>query len=1081
MHRQLLIYLIVFLVIALKSDASFNPAITFPRNGSASCVDYDNDGYPDLIIGLTIYHNNGNGKFLQVGSVPATVDPNGVSCGPTAWVDFDSDGVRDVLVFGNGPNSRTDSNDNGIGHPTDRIIRITGFANGVPILADHFDILGWDVPYTDQTAPETLMTNPNATYAVAIADINRDGKPDVYLGRGRLGDLIRDNNSEWYGKDWLVKNISYPGAIQMTDISNDVGLTRDNQYCPDILSYRQFRNTDGLGAADYNYDGYPDFFAATYRCKCNTFWKGGPGDKHGFSIINATDQHNCQSSTGLNLTNIEQGDVLHGCGVYWFDYDNDGYLDLMEARVSHFVKVGGLRLWHNNKDGTFTNVSNLLPQIQNAYSSQHYRCIAAGDYDNDGDLDVYVTRYAYGPVKYRNDLPAYFRGRMLRNNLVETGNPSFTDITAAENLDNSSHVDTWGTCFIDYNNDGKLDLFTIQGFASADAVDELWKNDGQWTGHWLDINLIPPKEVGGIRINRDAIGAVLQIWIDKNRNNLRDSGEILTRQQMGCTTGSSLWQGPTPLHFGLGPYTTGNVPIKGRVFWPGVVDHDKNPIWVDFDIPGVDLAITVTGGTAPSGIPGMPAPKGTYSGTSVTFKWEPADDLGSGVAGYNCQIGTSPDGCDVFNSNIGNKLSITINGQNKITYYCRVQSVDNAGSVTYWSASSDGVTVDTESPTGSVVINGGVEYSNNNSVTLTLSAQDTGSGVCRMRFSQDGISWNEWEPYSTSKTWQLPVGDGVKHVYVMYSDIIGNASQAVDDTIILDQTPPTPGKASSPGVAQDVPINISYSDASDAQSDLKQVKLWCKKGLAGKWVAASCAPQNLSNSTFEFMDITGQDTYYFDLVAEDKAGNQSSLPTGDGQASTIYTGAVPYSIDAAKAYTGDVAVSVSGAVTAVFEDYFYIEAVDRSVGIRVIKPSHEMSVKNTIQVKGNVLTFPTGERAINAISIKDLHIPTLIYPLGMNNASLGGGTIGAQAGVSGGNGLNNIGLLVRTSGRVSNINANTFRIDDGSGVGLDAVVTSGVSLPANDSYVAVTGIVSCSKDQKGSIYRVILVTSCTVY
>ncbi|MGB5933109.1 MAG: Ig-like domain-containing protein, partial [Anaerolineae bacterium] len=88
-------------------------------------------------------------------------------------------------------------------------------------------------------------------------------------------------------------------------------------------------------------------------------------------------------------------------------------------------------------------------------------------------------------------------------------------------------------------------------------------------------------------------------------------------------------------------------------------------------------------------------------------------------------------------------------------------------------------------PTGSILINGGDEYTDSTGVTLTLSASDT-NGVSQMRFSNDGTSWSIWESYTTSKTWTLTASDGTKTVYVEYRDSPGNICDPVSDTIILD-------------------------------------------------------------------------------------------------------------------------------------------------------------------------------------------------------------------------------------------------------------------------------------------------------
>ncbi len=92
--------------------------------------------------------------------------------------------------------------------------------------------------------------------------------------------------------------------------------------------------------------------------------------------------------------------------------------------------------------------------------------------------------------------------------------------------------------------------------------------------------------------------------------------------------------------------------------------------------------------------PAAPSVQGAFTGsTSVVFTWTAASDAGSGISGYNCRVGTSPNGSDVFSANVGNVLSTTITGVYGLCYYCSVQAVDNAGNSSNWSASSNGITV----------------------------------------------------------------------------------------------------------------------------------------------------------------------------------------------------------------------------------------------------------------------------------------------------------------------------------------------------------------------------------------------------
>jgi len=100
---------------------------------------------------------------------------------------------------------------------------------------------------------------------------------------------------------------------------------------------------------------------------------------------------------------------------------------------------------------------------------------------------------------------------------------------------------------------------------------------------------------------------------------------------------------------------------------------------------------------------------------------------------------------------------------------------------------SDTIILDTTSPGGSISIDGGATYTNSQSVTLSLSAENT----AQMHFSNDNSFWSSWEPYATSKSWTLSSGDGEKTVYAEFKDPAGNVSKTYSDTIILHRTPPT--------------------------------------------------------------------------------------------------------------------------------------------------------------------------------------------------------------------------------------------------------------------------------------------------
>ncbi|MBI2166682.1 MAG: hypothetical protein HYU34_00350, partial [Candidatus Omnitrophica bacterium] len=103
---------------------------------------------------------------------------------------------------------------------------------------------------------------------------------------------------------------------------------------------------------------------------------------------------------------------------------------------------------------------------------------------------------------------------------------------------------------------------------------------------------------------------------------------------------------------------------------------------------------------------------------------------------------------------------------------------------------SDTLILDLEAPTGLVEINGGDPFTKSASVTLDLTADDEGTGVEKMRFSQDGQIWTDEEDYATSKDFNLNPGDGDKQVYVQFKDGTGRWSDSFTAQITLDTTAP---------------------------------------------------------------------------------------------------------------------------------------------------------------------------------------------------------------------------------------------------------------------------------------------------
>jgi hypothetical protein len=158
--------------------------------------------------------------------------------------------------------------------------------------------------------------------------------------------------------------------------------------------------------------------------------------------------HNNGNGTFTKVTNSVAGRDGSGQGCAWGDYDNDGFLDLFVTRVNQ-----SNLLYHNNGDGTFTRIS--TPFSSDTAISQG---CSWGDYDNDGLLDLVVCNNNAGNFLYHNDGQGHFT-KVL-------GSP-ITTVTAPSS----------GSAWADYDNDGFLDLF----IAVRGGVNLLFHNNGDGT------------------------------------------------------------------------------------------------------------------------------------------------------------------------------------------------------------------------------------------------------------------------------------------------------------------------------------------------------------------------------------------------------------------------------------------------------------------------------------------------------------------------------------------------------------------------------------------------------------------------
>ena len=260
----------------------------------------------------------------------------------------------------------------------------------------------------------------NASTAALWFDFNNDGRLDLLVVR--------------FGHSILYENL---GNGRFRDITKSAGLDR-------------YMNAIKAIAFDYDNDGYPDLFFGSYFQPVNIFHPESPRFfPESFETANngggVTVFHNNRDGTftevtarvGIHTTGWTL-DLGHG------DADNDGFEDLYVAN-----DFGTDRFYHNNGDGTFTDRT----ASAIGFDTKKGMNVDWGDFNNDGLLDIYVTNIYDDYMK---------ECAMMWQNI---GDGTFADVSAE-----TGTCDTgwgWGAKFVDYDNDGWLDLYVMNGWVSA--------------------------------------------------------------------------------------------------------------------------------------------------------------------------------------------------------------------------------------------------------------------------------------------------------------------------------------------------------------------------------------------------------------------------------------------------------------------------------------------------------------------------------------------------------------------------------------------------------------------------------------
>ncbi|MFO8050572.1 MAG: FG-GAP-like repeat-containing protein [Thermoplasmatota archaeon] len=473
--------------------------------------DMDNDGHEDLLVdGKRLFRNSGPPEFVFTEVTSHAGIASSARSG--VWGDMDNDGWLDIFCGGGAPSSD---------HPT------------------HPDLL-WhnqkDGTFRRILPEEGAPWDTFPTVASGWADMDRDGFLDIYM-------VNYENSSlSGYPDHFWMNN----GDTSFRNATAASGMSEDDHPYPGR----------GVSWCDYDMDGFMDAYVSNYRIMPNYLYRNlKNGTMEEISSRAGVEGH------GNDHPVTREGPYFgHSLGSSWGDLDNDGDMDLWVTNLAHKDAWRGpicddSYLFENlgaDMDWTFVDrrEGSGIPrkEIPGALGDGDELMVssAMADYDNDGDLDLFI------PQIYRD--VSYAHSYLYRND----GDLTFTDVSTDSGL---RVWNTYGSAWCDYNEDGWMDLITGGGVWDSDqgeAVHQeihLFRNDGSGS-HWLEV------ELEGRESNAPAIGARVEVRVDQDGDGENDL--LCVREVQGGTAAQGQ-QDSMVLHFGLGASVNG---LEVTTHWP---------------------------------------------------------------------------------------------------------------------------------------------------------------------------------------------------------------------------------------------------------------------------------------------------------------------------------------------------------------------------------------------------------------------------------------------------------------------------------------------------------------------------------
>jgi hypothetical protein len=453
------------------------------RSGGAIMEDFDGDGYLDIMVSssgpldqLRLFHNNGDGTFTErTKEAGLTGEIGGLNIVST---DYNNDGHPDVLVLRGGWWGK-------YGEYPMSLLRNNG--NGT----------------FDDVTEEAGLMSLHPTQTAAWADYDNDGWLDLFVGHESAANdphpsqLFHNNHDGTFTEVGAANGLSSLGYVK------------------------------GVAWGDFNNDGRPDLYVSVKGGHNHLFRNDGPVDA----------QHPDPAKWKFTDVTQQAGVATQrdSFATWFFDFDNDGWPDIFSAGyyVDSMEDVGAFelglpyhaetpRLYRNNRDGTFTDVTKQV-HLDRAILAMGANF---GDLDNDGWLDIYLGT---GEPAYEALLP----NRMFHNN----DGKDFQDVTTNGGF---GHLQKGhGVAFGDLENNGSEDIFEKMGGAfPGDTYQSVLYQNPIRGNDWVTLKL------EGVQTNRAAFGARICVTV------IGSGGKRRIYRTVGY--GSSFGGNPFEQHIGLG-------------------------------------------------------------------------------------------------------------------------------------------------------------------------------------------------------------------------------------------------------------------------------------------------------------------------------------------------------------------------------------------------------------------------------------------------------------------------------------------------------------------------------------------------